>query len=65
MDLSDFKPRAEKRDNVVEDIISLREMGGTYQEIADFLNKKKVKTFSGRGAWYSQTIHRIYKKAIK
>lgn len=32
----------------------------TYEEVADYLTKNNIPTFSGRGRWHAQTIHRLY-----
>jgi rubrerythrin len=32
----------------------------TYEEVAAYLEKNKIPTFSGRGRWHAQTIHRLY-----
>ncbi len=42
---------------VIELIEKYIEIGATYREIADRLNKDKVETFSGRGKWYTQSVH--------
>jgi len=43
-------------------IFSMREQGKTFGEIALHLDSEKISTFSGKGAWHAQTIHRICKK---
>jgi len=45
--------------SVLRLIIKLWKDGATYKEIADFLNEKEVVTFSKRGKWYAQSIHRM------
>lgn len=40
----------------------LRKKGGTYKEIAAFLNEKGIPTFSNNGRWHAQTIHRLCSK---
>lgn len=55
---TDFKEAERKR--VISFIKRLRKNGGTYKEIAEVLNFKKVPTFSGFGKWHSQTVHRLY-----
>ncbi len=32
----------------------------TYDEIVTYLQKNNIPTFSGRGRWHSQTVHRLY-----
>lgn len=31
----------------------------TLEEVADYLTKNNIPTFSGRGRWHAQTIHRL------
>ena len=38
-----------------------KKAGFTYKEIAESLNDGGYKTFSGKGLWHAQTIHRIYR----
>lgn len=46
---------------VVEVIRNLRTQGATFGEIAAHLREQDVPTFSGKGTWHAQTIHRICK----
>ena len=55
------KSSAEKKRLVVATIKKLKKKGCTYKEIAETLNEKGVKTFSGGGLWYPQTVHRLVK----
>lgn len=32
----------------------------TLEQVADYLAKNKIPTFSGRGRWHAQTVHRLY-----
>ncbi len=41
-------------------IKKLRDENMTYEEVAAYLDKNNVPTFSGRGNWHAQTIHRLY-----
>lgn len=64
-----FAPKPEKRTRkrviteerrvVLDKIMELREKGATYNEIADYLTENNYITFSGRGKWHAQTIHRL------
>ncbi len=36
-----------------------RKAGKKFEEIARWLEKHDYKTFSGRGTWHAQTIHRL------
>jgi len=47
------------RQKVMETIASMREKNATYQEIAEKLELENLKTFSGRGKWHAQTVHRL------
>ena len=38
----------------------LRDENLTYEEVAAYLDENNVPTFSGRGRWHAQTIHRLY-----
>ena len=31
----------------------------TLEQVADYLTKNNIPTFSGRGRWHAQTIHRL------
>lgn len=47
------------REAIVNTIFSMRDNGATYNEIAEFLDASNVPTFSGKGKWHAQTIHRV------
>ncbi len=49
------------KDEVIAIIRSMREERATYAEIAEALTEKGIPTFSGRGDWHAQTIHRLCK----
>jgi hypothetical protein len=49
------------KDDILTTIRSMRAKGETYAIIADHLRKKGIPTFSGRGEWHAQTIHRLCK----
>lgn len=50
---------ASKKREVIKLMKKLRKKGGTYKEIANFLNEKQIPTFSNNGKWHAQTIHRL------
>ncbi len=50
---------ASKKREVIKLMKKLRKKGGTYKEIANFLNEKQIATFSNNGKWHAQTIHRL------
>lgn len=50
------------RESVLNTIFTMREKGTTFGEIASYLDSENIPTFSGKGAWHAQTIHRICKK---
>ncbi len=53
-----------KRNKVIQMIIKRRNKGDTFQKIAMYLKKEKIPTFSGRGEWHAQTIHRLFLEEI-
>lgn len=58
------EPRKRKisahKQQLLDMIKKLRDENMTYEEVAAHLDKNKVPTFSGRGRWHAQTIHRLY-----
>lgn len=50
------------RDEIVKTIRDMRDKGVTYEFIAQQLTQKNIPTFSGRGEWHAQTIHRLCQK---
>lgn len=52
------------RDEVVALIFELREGGMTYKEIAQRLEDENIPTFSGKGAWHAQTVHKVCRKGV-
>jgi hypothetical protein len=52
-------PTDAKHKKVFEVISKMREESRTYEDIADHLEKEGIPTFSGRGNWHAQTIHRL------
>jgi|AntRauTorckE6833_2_1112554.scaffolds.fasta_scaffold69232_1 hypothetical protein len=46
-------------------IKSLREQNSTYDDIALYLTENSFPTFSGRGKWHAQTIHRLCQEIKK
>ncbi|MBF0301809.1 MAG: hypothetical protein HQK73_02110 [Desulfamplus sp.] len=47
------------REEIIEIINSMRAKGKTFDEVAQHLINLGQPTFSGRGVWHAQTIHRI------
>jgi hypothetical protein len=47
---------------VVDIIQEMRNSRCTFGEIAEELKKRGIPTFSGRGEWHAQTIHRLCRK---
>jgi len=41
-------------------ILTMRKKLKTYEEIARFLEKEDIPTFTKRGRWHAQTVHRLY-----
>ena len=49
------------KDDILTIIRNMRKQGTTYGIIADYLKEKGIPTFSNRGEWHAQTIHRLCK----
>ena len=49
------------KDDILSIIETMRKDGATFAIIADYLKEKGIPTFSGRGEWHAQTIHRLCK----
>ena len=49
-----------KKQETLDLIKQVRSEGLTYEEVAAYLDKNNVSTFSGRGRWHAQTIHRLF-----
>ncbi len=47
------------KDEIMSMIQEMRTNGATFSMIADDLKQKGIPTFSGRGEWHAQTIHRL------
>lgn len=47
------------KDEVMSMIQKMRANGATFSMIAAHLKQKGIPTFSGRGEWHAQTIHRL------
>ena len=47
------------KEEVLELIHKMRAEGTTYSDVADHLTGMGIPTFSGRGKWHAQTIHRL------
>jgi hypothetical protein len=47
------------REAIMDIINSMREQGATYDQVAKHLIDLGQPTFSGRGEWHAQTIHRL------
>ncbi|PIE74877.1 MAG: hypothetical protein CSA18_02915 [Deltaproteobacteria bacterium] len=52
----------EEKDRIMGIIFDMRKNGSTYEDIAVYLDSKKYPTFSNKGRWHAQTIHRLYQK---
>ncbi len=50
------------REAIMDIIYSMREKGATYDDVATQLISLGQPTFSGRGEWHAQTIHRLCTK---
>lgn len=49
------------KDDILSIIRTMRKKGATFAIIADYLKEKGIPTFSGKGEWHAQTIHRLCK----
>lgn len=49
------------KDEILDIMQSLRKEGSTFAQIAEHLTEKRIPTFSGKGNWHAQTIHRLCK----
>ena len=47
------------KDEVLSFIRDMRKKEATFATIADYLKEKGIPTFSGRGEWHAQTVHRL------
>lgn len=47
------------KEEVIAVMRSMRKEGATLLQIADYLKDKGIPTFSGRGEWHAQTVHRL------
>lgn len=50
------------KDDIISTINRMRDQGATFATIAEYLRDKGIPTFSGRGEWHAQTIHRLCKQ---
>ncbi len=49
------------KDEILVLIKTMRKNEATFGAIADYLKEKRIPTFSGRGEWHAQTVHRLCK----
>lgn len=68
--IGDFKIDAAEihhadRDETLKIIFEMRENGATYGKIAEHLESRRLPTFSGKGKWCAQTVHRLYRQNNK
>jgi len=49
------------KEEIISTIKNLRKQRATFAEIASYLKEQGIPTFSGRGEWHAQTIHRLCK----
>ena len=59
LEKTEMKSSADEKRDIIRIMKKLRKKGGTYKEIAQFLNENNVPTFSNKGHWHAQTIHRL------
>jgi len=58
------KPMDANRKKILQIIDKMRSDGETFDKIALFLAKENMQTFSNRGQWHAQTVHRLYQDHI-
>jgi hypothetical protein len=58
-DVPPEKPDKMEKDRALRIITDMRGEGSTYRQIAARLDSENISTFSGKGKWHAQTIHRI------
>jgi len=49
------------KDEILLLIRTMRKNEATFGAIAEYLKEKRIPTFSGRGEWHAQTVHRLCK----
>lgn len=59
LDTSEEDIRKSSRKYILKLIEKLRKENMTYEEVAAYLTDNNFPTFSGRGRWHAQTIHRL------
>ncbi len=50
------------RKEIMDIIYSMRDEGATFEQVAKYLTDLGQPTFSGRGEWHAQTVHRLCNK---
>jgi len=58
------KPIDANRKKIMQIIAKMRSKGETFDNIALYLENEKLPTFSNRGQWHAQTVHRLYQDHI-
>ncbi len=58
------KPFDANRKKIMQVIANMRNKGETFDKIALYLENEKLPTFSNRGQWHAQTVHRLYQDHI-
>ena len=46
-------------------IMKMRQKNKTYEEIAQHLKDENIPTFTNRGKWHAQTVHRLFKDYLE
>ena len=59
LDTTEEDVRKTSRKYILKLIEKLRKDNMTYEQIAAYLTDNNFPTFSGRGRWHAQTIHRL------
>jgi len=53
------KFKSEDEAALIKDMKKMRKKGATYKEISKFLNDHDIPTFSNKGRWHAQSVHRL------
>ncbi len=52
------------RKKILKMIAAMRRKGASYDQIARHLDTRGIPTFSGRGRWRKQTVHKLHQQLV-
>ena len=64
-EIEPVKPDHVDRHGIVDIVLEMRKDGNTYGKIAQYIESKQIPTFSGKGQWCAQTVHRLHKQHMQ